>query len=107
MQQFLNVLVSGVHDAPAEKGTRTVHTDAFIHVANLTTSLVVNVHKSRGNADATSAHRALHRYFYHIQRIEHRTNERTYTSTGQKLLYRLRHLVFLCKNRALSNLRIQ
>lgn len=89
------MLVGGVHDAPTDEGTRTVHRYALVDVADAATAFVVYVPKGGQYADACRAHRALHRHFDNVDGIEEGANYGSDYGAGKKLLYGLGEVVFL------------
>lgn len=97
VQKLFDVLIRGVHDAPTDEGTRTIHRNAFVNVADPATSFIVHVAEGVEDADARRAHRTLHRYFDDVQRVEERTEECTDYGAGEKLLHSLGDVVVLEK----------
>lgn len=91
------MLVARIHNAPAEKGTRAIHRNAFVNVRHAATALIVNMRKRSANADARRSNRTLHGHFDNVQRIENRTDNRTDQSASKELLHRLRDGIALRK----------
>lgn len=70
----LDLLVGRVHDAPTDESTRPVNTDALVDVAQLVTSLPVDVLQHLPRIVVRAATAALHVHFDDVQWIENCAN---------------------------------
>lgn len=74
---FLNLLISRIHDAPTKKRPCAINTYTFIYIAPFAASLAVYMNKDWYKIHIRTSNCTLHVDFHYVQWIEYRTDAST------------------------------
>jgi hypothetical protein len=75
IEQFSDLLICRVHDAPTKEGARTIETDSFINISQLAVALSIDLGQHCEHVFVGPTQLALYNYLYYVQWIKDRTNE--------------------------------